>query len=330
MEYIHPSIEEYLKHLADKELRYLRDCKINKKKQLFVKFCPYNTKTLSNLINKEVYFSDIFGFNDFNEANFIAPFNLDKFKSEENNTPLKLSIENEIKQIFYEKQFKQELKELNRNPEFIDEVAEWIKNDFSQLSRAKFTEYHQSLFEYIVFKNMGIFCLSNANVFKNTSALLMFAHYADNNRGLALIYEAKKTPEQVKYLDSYGGRPVSLSSLTTPEYLLPGTSKSHFEKFIEIHQGNFLKKADAWQYENEYRLFGKPNLPQQASEHGLELKAIFHTPRFDDLQTLEEINKNMYEGELQIQQIEPSQSDYHFNIIENKSTKASEWIDENL
>jgi len=38
-----------------------------------VKFVPYSDRTLENLINKEIYFSTVFSFNDLNELARACP-----------------------------------------------------------------------------------------------------------------------------------------------------------------------------------------------------------------------------------------------------------------
>lgn len=56
-------------------------------------------------------------------------------------------------------------------------------------------------YENIAFLAVGILCLSSMEIFDDDSAQLMFAHYADNLNGLALIYHhtGSNTPSPIKY-----------------------------------------------------------------------------------------------------------------------------------
>ena len=48
--------------------------------RLFVKFVPWNERTLSNLINKTIRFSTVFDFNEFNEFRCFSTLEVNKKK----------------------------------------------------------------------------------------------------------------------------------------------------------------------------------------------------------------------------------------------------------
>ena len=51
-------------------LKETNDELIKQNKNLFVKFCRFDVNTLTKLKNKEIKFSTVFEFNDFNELNY--------------------------------------------------------------------------------------------------------------------------------------------------------------------------------------------------------------------------------------------------------------------
>ena len=50
-----------------------------------------------------------------------------------------------------------------------------------------FEDIGPTVLEHIAYIETGIFCLSGTEVFKDDAAQLMFAHYANNLQGLALV-----------------------------------------------------------------------------------------------------------------------------------------------
>ena len=104
---------------------------------------------------------------------------------------------------------------------------------------------------------------------KDDAAQLMFAHYAENLQGLALVY----------ILDANTKRP------TTIKYERILREFMDENDYIELIKGNyfdfFCYKSKNWKYENEYRFFSTPGL-RTASGIGLTLKGLFYTDRFDN------------------------------------------------
>jgi hypothetical protein len=171
----------------------------------------------------------------------------------------------------------------------------------------------------MVFNSVGIFCASCINVFANDSAQLMFAHYAKNCRGIALIYQFTESPgnlHEMTYND---------------ENLLKDQSNVAPYEWLDNNFSNvdsFKKKSTKWQYENEYRLFDTPGV-HDTTEHKLELRAILYTSRLSNsyLKELAEINDNTYESNLKLQEIYPSRSEKHTGfLIDGKESDIVKWV----
>lgn len=247
--------------------------------KFFVKFVPYNEYTIQNLINKTIRFSTVLDFNDFNEESIFVGNTIESEK-------IKCDIQDYLKipDNYYKfidglkrcASFKREYK--NESLENFD-----LEKDCNNLGNA---------IAIIAYLNTGIFCVSDIKVFKNDSAQLMFAHYGNNLKGLALIYEyTEKKAHKITYKGN-----------------ILGYEKNSEEGLLELIKGketeSFLNKSKKWRYENEYRLFSKPGI-EKASEHNLELKGIFYTARLEDniISTLKSINGTRYEDKLFITEV---------------------------
>ncbi|MGN6671255.1 MAG: hypothetical protein ACTHJ4_06945 [Candidatus Nucleicultricaceae bacterium] len=198
----------------------------------------------------------------------------------------------------------------------------------------------RAVIEHLVFSSVGIFCAADLSVFDDDSAQLMFAHYGENLKGLALIYEISSLAERdvpfhpIKY------------RLICDECLLEGkgclrnekpSSPGTLSETIQWIHGDFTKsqdfrvflnKSSSWCYEKEKRLFAKPG-PRQAEEYAVSLKAILYTPRFDDNQrnTLDNINSEIYNDKLLIQLIRPST--HYYNFITSNG-EVNTWIEDKI
>lgn len=122
------------------------------------------------------------------------------------------------------------------------------------------------IIENLAYINVGIFCVSKLEVFNDDSAQLMFAHYGDNLKGLALIYEINTNLAPISYDHKIK--------------ILTGSKNRIFEYLNGIYTDieDFRLKSYKWEYEKEERLFGKPAI-YSANEKGIELKGVLYTPR---------------------------------------------------
>lgn len=257
----------------------------------FIKFVQFNDRTIQTIINKTVKFSTVYEFNDLNEQSVIVgsphvfPAAIAELKEYLSDTNKRENVISKIKENVLCND--ENIPKRNQISQYIQTIASALRNptwdDFEDI-------YWATVIEHISYIETGIFCLSGAEVFKDDAAQLMFAHYAENLQGLALVYilDGKPKPMEV----TYEGR---LSSSPGDK----GYSKLIEGKYFDF----FCCKSRNWKYENEYRFFSTPGL-QTASSIGLTLKGIFYADRFDSdakapkLKMLRSINEKYYENQL--------------------------------
>ena len=271
-----------------------------------VKFVKFNENTLSNLINYQVHFSTIYQFNDFGEFRFLASPSDFKDISSESSMTVNTYLANNYAEV---------LQGVGRNPfscpEYIDGLRQRLKANTQLNANDK-----SAIAEYIAYSNVGIFCTSNIDVFKTIAAKLMFAHYGDSNKGIALVYQGS------------GERtfPVEYNSILTL------ASFGQNDRLVQWAEGNFkdmddfIFKANEWCYENEMRIFSRPGLCS-CREVGLTLEAILYTPNFDKkkIKTLNNLNGQIYADKLKIHEIYPWRScNKSFYVIPSDGSGADE------
>ena len=171
--------------------------------------------------------------------------------------------------------------------------------------KLKKRDYHDNekriFLEGTIYSIVGIFCTSSFTVFENDAAQVMFAHYGDDLKGLALIYEHENFKENIFKIDYKSFRDQGDSSIA-PELLKGNFNKDSLK--------NFLNKSCGWEYEQEYRKFSylsnlsDPRL-KSACEHNLKLKGILYTTRFDQskVKSLEFIKNKVYEDRIFLMEI---------------------------
>lgn len=283
----------------------------------FVKFVPYNTNTLSALINKTIKFSTVYEFNDFNElgylgfSNFSPNFKEIVIEKLQGNLCLARALCDKA------------LKSGQYTLEVVANYKNLLEKNFQKsLENGKIV---QLLEENLLFSRVGIFCVSSVAVFCDDSAQLMFAHYGGNLGGLALIYEISEEiiiNNKVIYLSPTQRRDND-QAFTTDWYR--DCLKGNYNK-MEC----FRKKSEKWGYEHEYRLFKEPNI-HLAEKCKATLKGIFYTTRFgqNEIDTLKKVNNEIYWDSLFVECIRPSygSSEPHFKI-ESKDMKVCLWLED--
>jgi hypothetical protein len=291
-------------------------------KSLYVKFKPYNVQTMSTLMNKKVWFSTVYDFNDFNELHYSG-LNPEKHECE-----IFKKIYDQFKNILSEQfntlDFKHSLLKAWESP--LMHTSDNYNDLLRQLEKPEFdfksidNGFLSGISKHIAFSSVGIFCASSLSVFEDDSAQLMFAHYADNLEGLAFIYEKVKFNDfnEVRYSNNESSlKPPSTGCVERIERWL------NYE-FQKNDMNDFLNKSNKWKYENECRLFNKPG--EQAIDD-LTLKAILYTDRFNgNIETLQQINESVYEGNLFIQKIRHNYGKCKFLIDQ----AVCKWIQENI
>jgi len=188
---------------------------MTKTDRLLYKYYPYNEYLLEMLITKKAWFSKPEIFND--------PF--DCYLNFEKNIPLDK----------YEKCLKWQLKREGRSQKQIEnDIGKLISHDGIINEEAKNIIDKISESTLDVIKNIGVYCLSEVNT--NST---MWAHYADNHRGLCLgfLMSDDGVAEKVSYVA--GAPKVNFSELFD-------------DKSIE-YKWIFSKHHD-WKNEKEWRV----------------------------------------------------------------------------
>ncbi len=272
---------------------------------LLVKFVPWNENTLASLINKTVKFSTVLELNDFNEYRYLSQ----QAKGSDHKKELDGIIKEKLKNAGFQNNLAQLLDE--RGSEEITKDIKGFLKEGNLDSIMEKEDYWPTLVECLAFSSVGIFCTSHIDVFQDERAAIMFAHYAQNLKGLALVYKCNLDKVlQVRYKDDC-------------QY-----SDGSSERILDWDKGiynsdcmaDFRCKYREWGYENEQRLFAKPGI-HEASEHGIELKAIFYTARFAGVDsTLKRVNADIYSYDtLDIKRIYPGQDKGIFRISKEES-----------
>ncbi len=285
----------------------------------FVKFVKFNTNTIEALINKQVKFSTVYEFNDFNELKYLGhiypPPNIKTIITEHIKDPTvqTLLISNALDCGVYNRSYVNDI---------ITRLKDFNKSTDTEIfyqSEPKINDWPLFM-ESLAFASVGIFCVSDLIVFKDDSAQLMFAHYADSLKGLALIYEIADEMSLINM--SY-----------TPFDERKGSSgdPDRFKKYLNgifDDVEDFRSKSNKWGYEKEGRMFDKPGI-YSTDAKGLKLKAILHTPRFPikSIDTLNNINEKHYHNTLKIKELDPSVEYCKFRIDKKD---AYEWLMHNL
>lgn len=285
----------------------------------FVKFVQFNDRTIQTIINQTVKFSTVYEFNDLNEQNVIVspphafPDAIAELKEYLSSADNRESVISKIKENVLCND--ENLPKHNQIRQYLQTIASTLRNptwdDFKDI-------YWATVIEHISYIETGIFCLSGAEVFKDDAAQLMFAHYANNLQGLALVYILDvntKLPTAIEYK----GRQIECMDENDYIELVKG-------KFINF----FCYKSKNWKYENEYRFFSTPGL-QTANSIGLTLKGIFYTDRFDkeegtpNLNMLRSINEKYYKNLLFIERLIRSYQEEKFLVYRQEGGEPKKY-----
>ena len=127
---------------------------------------------------------------------------------------------------------------------------EKVQNNINTPNKFNFLKGDEYFVDWLArtfaFSSVGIFCLSSWEVFEDDSAQLMFAHYASNNEGLALVYESNDTEKvlPVKYDTSYvlrGHTPEEFERIKIIMQKLNGDDNLS-AKFDKLDRNNYKKE----------------------------------------------------------------------------------------
>jgi hypothetical protein len=254
---------------------------------LYIKFKPYNEHTLASLINKTLHFSTVFDFNDLNEYRLF-------FTSSFLNDDQRQLLITKLNEKIYDTSFRQKTWQFAQemcSEGGIQSIDNWLKgkNNLNEIASTTLEMFASCL----AYSTVGIFSVAALDIFDDKTAPLMFAHYASNLAGLGLVYEIpeNKNIYSVRYCLERGKH-----------------TGVHWEEFLKWEKGEFqcmknrfLLKHPAWEYEKEWRVFGKPGT-HHAEDHDIQLKACIYTSRLgrDAETTLNKLNEQIYQGNLKL------------------------------
>jgi hypothetical protein len=236
-----------------------------------VKFISGEDYHIDAIIQNKVYLSSVYQLNDFNEL-FLensswlnAQYLLDGNYNLDNKM---LGTYNSIKKFIDALNNKDRALIESRASNRLLMISQNISNDVQDIYKTI------ELYKHYIYSTTGILSLSNYEVFKDDRASLMFAHYGNNLKGFALIYE-----------------PAELDSLKPITYTYHPSSS--FDMIINI-KNNLLPenicqqrelaffKSPYWSYECEYRVLSEmPSQLVSMDSLGLKLTNIFYTERVD-------------------------------------------------
>ena len=194
------------------------------KPPILYKYRPFNTNTISCLLNKEIFFSDPDRFND--------PFD----------SEYSLNLPSNILNRAMDYANKLVLNEMEkRSPK----EATWIRVALLDIIRQNDEDYlkyylvkilaNLRLFNKI---NIGIYSMSSIN-----NNILMWSHYARNHTGICIGFDSNIHPfsnaQNVSYTNQY----------------YQFNSKTFKNKKYVLEP--FLRKSSHWRYEKEYRIISE-------------------------------------------------------------------------
>lgn len=281
--------------------------------QLFVKFVPYNEKTLAGIIDKKVKFSTVHEFNDFNEYRYLNNSfgNKSPWSDAANNPKLRKLIQKRIGALDFQNSLVSMIKD-RCSETYIDFILKALQT--GKLQKLTKLKTILLLAENIAYSSVGILCLSELCVFKDGAAQLMFAHYGDNSKGIGLVYKITNDKNDLLiHKVNYNNKKPPIEGL---ENRVLNWSKGEYNK---NEMKDFLEKSQYWEYEHEHRIFKKPGI--KPMPEGIQLSAILYAPRFSgSINTLNSINEKFYDNNLVIQRIYPSSKEYKFTMQTENST----------
>jgi len=255
---------------------------------LYVKFSKYDNHVIENLVNKTCWFSTVYNFNDIAEQCLVI-FS-DKLEKDSN-------IYKEIKSFLnHDHNATCLVNAISGNPYFENkEVKAWTNEIISCIRHNRTCsldpEQFNCVLQHAIYLKTGIFCLSKLKVFDDDAAQIMFAHYAENLKGVALIFQSDGVISNAEVL--YEDQTDITSDSDDYLSLLKGTGRDKY----------FNKKSICWSNEKEHRFFNEPGICQ-LMDCGLKLTGIFYTERFTgDHKLLNKINESFYDSELFINKL---------------------------
>lgn len=286
------------------------------KSNLYAKFMnlcednPISKEKINTLLKEELYFSTVYGLNDFNELQYIAPSSTARDgKTQKWSDYVTRNIENMNESDF--ENIEENLILNGLQPKSALEIKEILYKIYRGHKTVDTCcgDRLRLIVEYFFFKSVGICSFTSSKVFDNCAANVIMGHYAGNLRGIILIFnDPESSMKEITYKNTGRG----------------GCGAERVDKIFEIKKGNlknlkmpeFLRKLPSWSYEQEYRLIETPG-GHKWSKFNLDLKAILYTtltPKFFVSQMRDKFPEKLH-------LIYPSyMSNRIFELAENNST----------
>jgi hypothetical protein len=215
----------------------------NKDKSLLFKFMPVNLNLIRLLVNSEVWFSSLAKLND----PFELEFDLEKMERLPNEQFLIDWYQNKSSFRYDENRINRLLERLKKDP------SQFYK-DLKMDVRVK---YHSKL---------KIACFSLIY-----NEILLWSHYADDHRGVSLVFSKDILVDSVKqenshfemdYIDAkrvrYGQSKKLNVTFNEEEYRLP----------IRNLQSSIFRKLTCWKYEKEFRILCRNTVSKAQDGYG--------------------------------------------------------------
>lgn len=244
-----------------------------------VKFVKGDYHHMKVIIYNTTYFPSVFHLNDFNELflEHIIDFQSSHYSSHLNGNPYSFLGKKDNQA---QEKFNHILKYLHRHgidgcdPKKYCEMAKYLMlrsmdNNSKYSATVNYLKYH-------IYSLYGIASFSDVTIFDDDSALLMFAHYANNLDGFALVYECLSTTQlyPVEYVYKTLKPPMDLKEFD--QYLKDPINETHIKCITQ--------KSQKWSYEKEYRFIRnlsniRSNISLSNDCLAIRLKYIMHTDR---------------------------------------------------
>jgi len=213
---------------------------------LLYRYRSLSEYAVSDIINDRITLSAIGGFNDLYDGTIPLHGTAEQRKSE---------VQKSLNELF--------------GPEdSIGESCIDLYNEYKKSIEKSVTRDSRARFRFVDYMGMYVCCFS-----ESCDSTLIWAHYADNNKGICIEYDFNQLPCQHSYRNmifpvAYSVSPVMVNDLLSQE--------KNKEYKYSIDAGILcasLNKSSIWEYEREWRiLFG--SLSDKNKAQRFEIKAL--------------------------------------------------------
>lgn len=283
------------------------------------KYLPFNKKTISSLINQQFWFSAPETFNDPHDCRIKFDFSItvDKLKEHLNKTnKFHTEVFKNINNPTEQRRWLNDLGIHHEQDEFLA-IANRVyvnggylrgKNEINKVieefENSPMTVIERAQKESLkTVKQFRIFCLCKT---KNNAT--MWAHYADNHKGICVKFQVSKDNEFFNF-------PIKV------EYKTQYPNYNYFNEW-DNHNAFFVMastKSTNWKYEKEYRIMKDKTKFNFINEglYKIKKEAIIEvnfglSAKDEDIQLFNEINQKFYDNKIKL--YKAIEKDQTFNL----------------